>query len=104
MCPKPTWESELENEIMHATAARGEGNEGMARVCARRAAGIIVGEYLCRRGYANLNQSAFDRLSLFISLSGVDDHTRKIAQHFLLKVNPDHNLAVNADLISEANW
>ncbi len=24
------------------------GNEGMARVCARRAAGIIIGEYLNR--------------------------------------------------------
>ena len=36
----------------------------MARVCARRAAGIIIGEYLVRRGYPSKSDSAYVRLSV----------------------------------------
>ncbi|OGO12856.1 MAG: hypothetical protein A2Y53_07340 [Chloroflexi bacterium RBG_16_47_49] len=104
MYPTAIWKREYVNEIQHAISAREKSNEGMARVCARRAAGIIIGEYLSRRGHTNLSGSTFDRLSIFVSLPEVEDQYRDIASHFLMKVNPDHNLPVDADLIRDAQW
>ncbi len=45
-----------------ALAARGRGNEGQARVCARRAAGVAVREYFLRLGIPIVNPGAYDLL------------------------------------------
>jgi hypothetical protein len=100
--PTRSWKVEYENEISRAIGARSDGNEGMARVCARRAAGIIIGEYLSRRGHKNLKASVYSRLLLFNSLPYMDEAVKEIAGHFLLKVNHDRTLPVDVDLISEA--
>ena len=42
--PEMKLNSEVDHEIERAIAARMAGNEGMARVCARRAVGIILGD------------------------------------------------------------
>lgn len=104
MEPTLAWKMEYEREIQHAMDARSEGNEGMARVCARRAAGIVIGEYLSRQGYKRLNPSAIDWLVLFNSLPEVNDSLKTIASHFLVKVDHDHNLPINVDLLSEVEW
>lgn len=104
MDAKPRWKSEYEKEIKQALSARANGNEGKSRVCARRAAAIIIGEYLLRRGYKRLNPSAYERLSLFNSLPDVDDHVKVITNHFLLKVDHERKLPVDIDLIDEARW
>jgi hypothetical protein len=98
------WKEKYQVEIEHALAARLKGNEGMARVCARRAAGIIIGEYLTRLGSINLSNSIVDRISFFISLPGIDHQIRDIASHFLIKVKHDHRFPVEVDLLSEAQW
>jgi hypothetical protein len=99
-----SWKLELQAEIEHALQARSTGNDGMARVCARRAAGIIIGEYLLRRGFANLPHSAYNRISKFTDLPDVKKQWKDIAGHFLLKVNIDHELPLDADLIRDAMW
>lgn len=76
----------------------------MARVCARRAAGIIIGEYLLRLGFTNLPHSSYDRISIFYDLPNIEKQWKDICGHFLLKVNHDHKLPLDADLISEAMW
>ncbi len=73
----------------------------MARVCARRAAGIVIGEYLERRGVTNLTHSAYARLSKFNDLLDVDQNLKVIAGHFLLKVDRDYKFPENIDLIAE---
>ena len=98
------WKVEYKQEIERAILARADGNEGMARVCARRAVGIIIGEYLNRLGYTGMSNSAYDRLSLFNNLPNVEEKYKEIAKHFLIKVNLDHNLPVKADLISDVIW
>ena len=95
---------DYKKEIERATQARNEGNEGMARVCARRAAGIVIGEYLHRRGYFDINKNTFDRLTIFCQLPYVDQSCKDISQHFLIKVNQEHNLPMNIDLIREVIW
>lgn len=98
------WEGDYYKELQRANQARSVGNEGMARVCARRAAGIIVGEYLHRRGMSGISNSARDRLALFITLTDVDDNCKELGTHFLMKVNQAHNLPINADLIHDVMW
>lgn len=104
MNSKIFWKNEYKKEIEHALLARSDGNEGMARVCARRAAGIIIGEYLNQLGYSGLTNSAYKRLSIFINLPNLDEKYKEIARHFVIKVNLDHNLPVKADLISDVFW
>ncbi len=88
-------------ELEHAVEARSQGNEGMSRVCARRAVGILVGEYLNRRGYGELPHSAYERLTLFSSLPEIDERCRVVAGHFLLKVDRNRNLPEEVDLIQD---
>jgi hypothetical protein len=98
------WKVDYMKEVKGAFMARSDGNEGMARVCARRAAGIIIGEYLNQHGYTGVSNGAYDRLSLFTNLNEVDEKYKEVAKHFLMRVNPDHNLPMKVDLISEVIW
>ncbi len=56
------WQNEIRLEFEKAERARARGNEGQARVCARRAAGIAAREYLSRRGEQPRTSSAYDLL------------------------------------------
>ncbi len=99
MVIRQSWVDEYKRELQHANSARMQGNEGMARVCARRAARIIIGEYLTRRGYTNLSSSIFDRISIFTSLPEVSEQSREVARLFLLRVTPEHSLPNDTDLL-----
>ncbi len=76
----------------------------MARVCARRAAGIVISEYLHRHGYTGVKDNAYDRLARFIASADIDDQLREVCSHFLLKVDYDHRLPGDPDLLSEVSW
>lgn len=95
------WESEYQAEIEHAISAREKGNEGMARVCARRAAGIILKAYFETQGINYYPESSYDRLRLFQSLPDTPRDARELANLFLMQVNFDHNLPPDVDLIRE---
>lgn len=94
----------IKEELLRAELARAEGNEGMARVCARRAAGLIAGEYLRRRGLAHLNPSAYARLQYLLSLPDLSPQVQEIASHFMVRITTNHTLPVDADLVAEAHW
>ena len=100
----PEWQNLFEDEIQQAQAARTAGNEGMARVCARRAAGIVVGENLNRQGDNFSNPSAYERLRYLYSKPDISPQVREIAAHFLVRVTPNHTLPIDADLIADAQW
>ena len=96
--------TEYQDEIEHGLMARSDGNEAMARVCARRAAGIIIGEYFRRNGIDDLNKSAYKRLLFFASLSGVDQQYKEVASHCLLRVRADRSLPIKVNLLEEVVW
>jgi hypothetical protein len=104
MDPEFNWQLEYQKEIGTAISARENGNEGMARVCARRATGIIIGEYLYRRGYTTINSSVRDRITIFNKLPNMDYQTKEIVSHFLLKVDTESKLPAEVDLIADAEW
>ena len=92
---------EFQKELQHAIFARSNGNEGMARVCSRRAAGIVIGQYLLKHGYSNLSQSVYKRISIFYNLNDTDPKLKIIASHFLLQVNKEHQLPDGIDLLAD---
>lgn len=102
MNPRTAWKQEFDHEIEQAERALSRGNEGMARVCARRAAGIVIGEYLFRHGYSGTTHSVYERLALLDHMPEVNQEYKDIASHFLLKVNHEHQFMHHVDLIEDA--
>lgn len=98
---KISWQDQFNFELEKAISARQAGNEGMARVCARRAGGIVIGEYFHRQGIPVLSSSAYDRLKLYLNLEDQPNESRKIAEHLLLRVTTDHELPIDVDLIED---
>ena len=96
------WKTEIQAEFERAEQARARGNEGQARVCARRAAGIAAREYLTRRGESVRSPSAYDLLNLLKDDSHLPPNLKLIAEHLTLRVNEEFKLPVDIDLIEEA--
>jgi hypothetical protein len=89
-------------EISQGLAAREAGNEGKARVCARRAAAILVGEYLRSHGVDPGHRDAYGTLTLAASTPEVPAETREVLGHFLTRVEPGGRFPIQADLLAEA--
>jgi HEPN domain-containing protein len=96
------WQTQIEAEFERAELARARGNEGQARVCARRAAGIAVREYLTRQGIRPPSKSAYDLLNLLQDEPDLAPDLRRIAGHLTLRVTEEFKLPVQADLLAEA--
>ncbi len=96
------WEQGFEEEIKRAIQARTRGNEGQARVCARRAAGIAAGEYLHRRGFAVSLVSAIDLLKELLTLTDLDPVILEASRNLTMRVTEEFRLPNDADLIQQA--
>jgi HEPN domain-containing protein len=96
------WKEQLQEEFERAEAARARGNEGQARVCARRAAGIAAREYLTRQGEEVRTSSAYDLLNLLKDDPRLSLDLKRIAEYLTLRVNEDFKLPVDVDLIAES--
>jgi hypothetical protein len=96
------WLERFDAELEHAEQARARGNEGQARVCARRAAGIAAAEYLRRRGHAATSGSAIDILEQLALEPVLPAECALILTHLLQKVNTEFKLPAGVDLIAES--
>ena len=96
------WRESIQIEFERAEQARARGNEGQARVCARRAAGIAAREYFTRRGEVVRTSSAYDLLNLLKDDPRLSSDLKLIADHLTLRVNEEFKLPVDVDLIAEA--
>jgi hypothetical protein len=96
------WKEELEAEFVMAEAARRRGNEGRARVCARRAAGIAIREHFTRRGRPVRTASAYDLLQLLGRDPDLAPGLKPIIEHLTVRVTEEFQLPVQADLVAEA--
>jgi hypothetical protein len=97
-----TWRDDLNAEFTHAEAARARGNEGQARVCARRAAGIMIREYLSRRGQRVNIASAYDLLNSLKDDPQLSADLKPVIEQLTLRVTQEFKLPVEADLVAEA--
>lgn len=101
-------QTQIKAEFDRAEQARAKGNEGQARVCARRAAGIAIREYFTSNGINIPNTSAYDLLNLLKEDSLLPSELKLVTEHLTVRVTEEFKLPVNADLIAEArllcNW
>jgi len=96
------WPAELENELYLAREARLRGNEGRARVCARRAVAIAARLYLNAHGIQLGSASVLKILDRLIEEPSVDDNIRRLARLFALQVDTEFKLPAGVDLVTEA--
>lgn len=98
----PDWKAEFDKEMHRALTVRAQGNEGQARVCARRAAGSAIREYLTRLGQPVPSPSAYDMLNLIASDQTLDPAARQAAMNLSMRVTEEFKLPVAVDLVEEA--
>lgn len=96
------WKSQIQAEFDKAARARASGNEGQARVCARRAAGIAIREYLTQGGIRPRSTSAYDLLNLIREDPALASDLKRIADHLTVRVTEEFKLPVDVDLVAEA--
>jgi hypothetical protein len=100
---KEEWRQKINSEFTQAQKARVEGNEGRARVCARRAAGIAIREYFNRRGRQVSGSSAYDLLNSLSESPDITPRLKQLASHLTLRVSEDFTLPVDIDLVEESS-
>ncbi len=98
----PAWQEKFRREIERAIEVRARENEGQARVCARRAAGIVLREYFTRRGIQTLSPSAYDLLKSLLEMDDLPADLRQAAGYLTLRVDEEFKLPVGVDLVKEA--
>jgi len=96
------WKEKLDHEFEQAQLARAQGNEGKARVCARRAAGIAIREYYARQGRSVHTESAYDLLKMFSEEPNISPDLKQSATYLTLRVTEEFKLPVEVDLLVQA--
>lgn len=94
----------IDAELANGDAARRAGLEGRARVCARRAAGIAVREYLELRGISPAGPTAVDVLAQLRDRPEISPDVRQAAEQLLMRVNEGFDLPAQVDLLEVARW
>ena len=89
-------------ELEQAQKAREQGKEGQARVCARRAAGLAIKDYLTRKGIQPPSVSAMDLLNYIKGEPLLPLDLKLVAEHLTLRVTEEFKLPIEADLILES--
>lgn len=92
---------QVEAELLSAQSARSAGDEGRARVCARRAAGAAARAYLGCLGLPAA-PSVIDNLHLLSNRTELPAQVQTGIQRLLLRVNADYTLPADVDLLQEA--
>ena len=96
------WKEKIEIEFSRARSAQENGNEGQARVCARRAAGIAIREYYARRGQSVHTPSAYELLRLLANEPQLSPELKQAATYLTLRVTEEFKLPVDVDLLEQA--
>jgi hypothetical protein len=95
-------QAQIQVEFDRAGQARVKGNEGQARVCARRASGMAIRDYLTRKGIHVSSSSAYDLLNLLKEDPHLPSDLKTVADHLTERVTEEFKLPTDADLIADA--
>jgi len=93
---------DIEQELARARQARVEGNEGRARVCARRAAGLAIRAYDQRREGKQWDGDALTQLKRLQNDRAAPEGVRAAAARLTTKVDFDHRLPFAEDPVEDA--
>ena len=95
-------EKMIQAELADARNSRAAGNEGRARVCARRAAGLAIGRYFERWMDQPLPASAYVLLQWLSEREEIQDDLRAAARRLTVRVTPEYKLPHIEDPIDDA--
>ena len=93
---------EIRTELEGAETARLLGNEGRARVCARRAAGLAARDFFVRHKARANTSSAYKALQELATYPGLAPELKQAAAHLTMRITEEFTLPVEVDLIAEA--
>ncbi|MCW5873780.1 MAG: hypothetical protein KIS88_03960 [Anaerolineales bacterium] len=102
-----SWQDTVRKELATADAARARGNEGMARVCARRAAGWAIKAHLGEAGVNLDTNSVIEHFRHMLAQDDTQAELRLLLEHLRMpKLRPnleeDSFFPEDIDLIAEA--
>lgn len=86
---------QIEEELSQAQQARKTGNEGRARVCARRAAGQV----LVAAGYSS--SASLSAMQMIMTNPNTPEEIIQICSELLEKVDENHQLNSKIDLLAD---
>ncbi len=89
-------------ELARAHEARRQGNEGRARVCARRAAGWVISAHYARQTGAEPPRSALSLLHWLQKQDDVGQEIRNAATRLTVHVTPSFELPFEEDPLIDA--
>jgi hypothetical protein len=89
-------------ELARAHEARSKGNEGMARVCARRAAGYALAAYVESQPDLKWGVSAVSRLAGLAQDETQPGEIRSAAERLTARLTPEHTLPFDEDPLADA--
>lgn len=95
-----SWQHDFQLEMLRAERARQDGNEGMARVCARRAAGHAVRAYLRLHNIVVEGSSTYVLLRQLTRMREIAPEISQLAGYLLLRITPEGKLPIDVDLIA----
>ena len=92
----------IRRELEDADQARIEGNEGRARVCARRAAGWAVSLTRSLNEEREIEANAYEMLHWLAQQADTPDDVRAAAARLTARVSLDHTLPFPEDPLDDA--
>jgi hypothetical protein len=92
----------VEAEIADAQMSRSGGNEGRARVCARRAAGLAISTYYEKCLDQSPPASAYVLLQWYSEQEEISKDLREAARRLTVRVTPEYELPHDEDPIEDA--
>lgn len=95
----PSLESQFWYEYHNAQASEASGMEGRARVCARRAASILLRDHLQRKNELSLGMNSLDIIK-YVQESSAPSDLSTLLSHFTEKVNEGYQLPSKTDLVA----
>lgn len=98
----PIGPKQIEQELTAARAARERGNEGMARVCARRAAGWAVGWVRSDSAPTSISGNAYQLLRWYSAQEEEPSGLRRAAKRLTVRITEDHTLPHPEDPLEDA--
>ena len=93
---------QVQEELLLAKQSRQEGNQGRARVCARRAAGAAAQAYFLEVDLLPKGESVMKSLVRLGDLDQIPDRVKEAVKWLVERVDEDHSFPPGVDLIQEA--
>ena len=98
-----SWQEQIEQELAKATEGLNSGNDGLARVCARRAVALAAQHRLEQQNLPGWQGDAMHQLRQIQKETTFPLSVREAAQRLLTKVTEQGQLPMTKDPITDAS-